>query len=123
MEQEFPDFQLSVVMYGPSVLDKNPDAGRRFMIAYLKAARQWNEGKTERNLAIVSEATGLDETLLRKACWPPLRDDGQINVQSVIDFQAWAVRREYLDNPVPEQQFWDPSFVEHANEVLRTTSQ
>ena len=89
----------------------------------LKAVRQFNEGKTERNLELLAEFTGLDRELLEQACWPSLRDDGQINVQSILDFQAWAVEKGYLDSPVTEEQFWDPSFVEYASEVLGTPSQ
>ena len=122
-EREFPDFQMGFVLFGPSILDENPDAGKRFMIAYLKAVQQYREGKTERNLAILSEATGLEETLLRDACWPAFRDGGQINVQSVLDFQAWAVEGGYVDNPLAEHEFWDPSFVEYASEILDATSQ
>lgn len=122
-QQVIPDFQTSVMVYGPTLLDENPDAGRRFMIAYLKAVRQYNQGKTERNLEILAKHTGLDRELLTQACWSSFRDDGQINVQSVLDFQAWAVEKGYLDSLVTEGQFWDPSFVEYANQVLNTSSQ
>ena len=120
--QVLPDFQWVLIQYGPSLLDENPDAGRRFLVAYLKAVRQYNEGKTERNIAIVSKATGLDETLLTEVCWPSFRDDGSVNMHSVLDYQAWAVERGYLDTPVTEEQLWDPSFVEQANEVLEGLS-
>jgi len=122
-QQVIPDFQIAVILYGPTLLDENPDAGRRFMVAYLKAVRQLNEGKTERNLDILAEHTELDREFLRQACWPSFRDDGRINVQSVLDFQVWAVEKRYLDRQVTEDQFWDPSFVEYANEVLGSPSQ
>ena len=93
------------------------------MVAYLKAVRQYNQGKTERNLAILAEQTGLDQEFLKQACWPAIRDNGEINVQSVLDFQAWAVEKRYLDNSVTENQFWDPSFVEYANQMLETPTQ
>ena len=104
-------------------MEENPDAGRRFMVAYLKAVWQYNQGKTERNLEILAEYTGLDRELLNQACWPTARNDGQINVESILDFQAWAVEKGYLDSLVTEEQFWDPGFVEYANEVLDTPSQ
>jgi NitT/TauT family transport system substrate-binding protein len=88
------------------------------MVAYLKAVRQYNQGKTERNLEIMEEFTKLDQELLKMSCWMPMRSDGYINVESVLDFQAWAVEKGYLDRPVTEEQFWDPSFVEYANQVL-----
>jgi NitT/TauT family transport system substrate-binding protein len=122
-EQVIPDFQFGFIVFGPNLLEKNPDAGRRFIVAYLKAVRQYNQGKTERNLEILAKHTGLDRELLTQACWSSFRDDGQINVQSVLDFQAWAVEKGYLDSPVTADQFWDPSFVEYANQVLGTPSQ
>ena len=122
IQQVMPDLQLAFIAYGPTLLDENPDAGRRFMVAYLKAVQQYNKGKTERNLEILAEHTGLDQELLKEACWPSFRDDGKINVQSVLDFQAWAVEKGLLDSPATEEQFWDPSFVEYANQVLGTPS-
>ncbi len=118
-----PDFQFAFVLYGPTLLDESPDVGRRFMVAYFKAVRQYNQGKTERNLELLAEFTGLEQELLTQVCWPQFRDNGEINVQSVLDFQAWVVEKGYLDSPVTEEQFWDPSFVEYANEVLGASSQ
>lgn len=123
LHQVVPDFQFAFVLYGPTLLDENLDAGRRFMVAYLKAVQQYNQGKTERNLEILAKHTDLDEELLKQACWPSFHDDGQINVQSVLDFQEWAVGKEYLDSPITEEQFWDPSFIEYANEILRESLQ
>ena len=122
-QEVIPDFQMLVIVYGRTLLKDNPDAGRRFMVAYRKAVQQHNEGKTERNLEILAEYTGLDQGLLKQACWPSFRDDGRINVQSLLDFQNWAMEKGYLDNPATEEQFWDPSFVEYANEVLGASSQ
>jgi hypothetical protein len=85
--------------------------------------RQYNEGKTERNLEIMAEFSGLDEEFLKAACWFYIYDDGHVNVQSILDFQHWAVGKGYLDSVVPEEQFYDPSFIEYANQVLGTPSQ
>jgi NitT/TauT family transport system substrate-binding protein len=113
-----PDFQSGIVLYGPSLLKDNPDAGRRFMVAYLKAVRQYNEGKTDRNVEILAENTGLESDLLVELCWPHFREDGMINVQSILDFQDWAVEQGLLDTPVAEAELWDPSFVEYAQKNL-----
>lgn len=113
-----PDFQWAVIVYGPNLLEENPDAGRRFMVAYLKAVRQYGQGKTERNLAIVSKHTELDRDLLEEACWPAIRGDGIINSQSVLDFQTWGLEKGLLDGHVTEEQFWDPDFIEYASQVL-----
>jgi len=110
--------QLAAVYFGPGLLERNRGAGRRFMLAYLQGVRQYNRGKTPRNLDILVSATGLDRELLKEACWQPIRGDGRINVESVLDFQRWAVRRGALDAVVPPEKFWDPSFVEEAVKVL-----
>jgi NitT/TauT family transport system substrate-binding protein len=118
INQIAPDFQLATLMYGPTLLEKNPKAGKRFMVAYLKAVRQYNQGKIERNLKMIAKHTQLDQELLKRTCWPALRNDGKINIESVLDFQAWAVKRGFLDKAVTTNQFWDPSFIEYANKVL-----
>jgi NitT/TauT family transport system substrate-binding protein len=123
VQEVIPDFQWAFIAYGPTLLDENSDAGQRFMVAYLRALRQYGEGKTERNLELLAEFTELEQELLAEVCWPPVHSDGQINVQSVLDFQAWAVDKGYLDRVVTKDEFWDPSFVEYANEVLGAPSE
>jgi NitT/TauT family transport system substrate-binding protein len=110
-----PGFQLGYVAYGPSLLEENPEAGQRFMNAYLKAVRQYKEGKTERNVEILSKYTELDQEFLRQVCWQSFAD-GEINVESVLAFQDWALKNGYLDGLVPEEQFWNPSFVQEAKD-------
>jgi len=113
-----PGAQLATVVYGPTLLEKNRDAGVRFLVAYLRGVRQYNRGKTDRNVEIVSKETGLDADLVREACWESIRGDGKINVESVVEYQRWAVRKGLLDAVVPPGKFWDPSFLDAANKVL-----
>jgi len=93
------------------------------MVAFLKAVRQYNQGKTKRNLEIVGKYTGLDRRLLEEVCWPAMRNDGQIHIESVMDYQAWAMKKGFLDKEVLPHQFWDPSFIEYANKVLGKSNQ
>jgi NitT/TauT family transport system substrate-binding protein len=118
MHEVIPNFQAGAILYGPNLLQKNPDAGRRFMIAYLKGVRQYNQGKTERTLDILAKHTGLDRELVRQTCWIPIRQDGRINPQSVLDYQTWAIKKKWLDGPVSADQFWEPSFIEYAGQVV-----
>ncbi len=113
-----PGAQHAVVAYGPRLLGRDRDVGRRFMVAYLRGVRQYNLGKTDRNLDILAAETRVDRELLRAACWPSIRGDGLVDVASVLEFQRWAVRRKALDAVVPPERFWDASFVNEANRVL-----
>lgn len=63
-----PDGQLSVVVFGPSILQNQPLAGEKFLTAFLKGVRTYNGGKTEENLAIISKYTNLEIELLRRLC-------------------------------------------------------
>jgi NitT/TauT family transport system substrate-binding protein len=118
-----PSANSAVTLYGPTLLNGDPDVGNRFMVAYLKAVRQYNEGKTDRNVEILAKYIQLDPALIREMCWPGLRDDGQLNVQSALDFQQWALDKKFMETAVSEEQFWNGSFVDYANAQLGAAQQ
>jgi NitT/TauT family transport system substrate-binding protein len=113
-----PGYQFSSLMFGPTMLGENREAGKRFMVAFLKAVRQYNEGKTERNLDILTDALGLEREEIEQTCWVSMRGDGKVNVESILEFQDWAVEKGLVDTPVTMDQLFDPSFIEYANQVL-----
>lgn len=117
-EELLPDATGAVMVYGPNVMGENQEVGVRFMAAYLKAVEQYNEGKTDRNLEIISSFTELEPDFLEKMCWPAIRSDGALNIESVLDFQSWAIEAEYLDSEIPVEQFFDPAFLEGATNLL-----
>jgi len=113
-----PDAEAAVVLYGPTLLNENEDVANRFMTAYLKAVRQYNEGKTPRNIELLAEFSNIDPEFLERMCWPALRTSGELNVQAVLDFQDWALEAGHLDNAISAEQFYDGSFVTYANLAL-----
>lgn len=118
LREVVPRAQLAVILFGPNLLTAHRDAGRRFLTAYLQGVRQYNLGKTPRNIEILSRETGHDAAVLRESCWTWIDRDGTIDVPSVLDFQRWAVRRGMLDAVVPPEGFWDPSFAKAASRNL-----
>jgi NitT/TauT family transport system substrate-binding protein len=117
-EQVIPGTQWASVLYGRSLLDERQDVGERFMVAYLKAVRQYNEGKTPRNVEILMNRTGLAEELLRSACWPPIDNDIRVKTGSLREYQEWAVSRGIAERVLTEDELADHRFAEHANAVL-----
>jgi NitT/TauT family transport system substrate-binding protein len=113
-----PNLQVAIIAFGPRLLKKDPGVGVRFMTAYLKAVRQYRQGKTARNLEILRKATGLDLELLRETNWACMRDDGRPNIESLMDFQRWAKKRKFLDAEVESGHFWEPRFTDEANRIL-----
>jgi len=114
-----PDASYAHVWYGPNFLEKKPDLGKRFMVAFLKGVAQFNEGKTDRNLEILEKHLELDKEFLREACWPSVNSDGTINPKTVMEFQEWAFQKGLIDNIVPIEMFWDPSFIEYARQEIK----
>lgn len=110
--------QTGVVAFGKNLLEDRPDVGARFLAAYLKGIRQYNEGKTERNLEIMSVVTETSPEELAAACWPGIASDGQIKFEGVAGFQEWALSRDLIDQLVTEEQFWAPKPLEDAYKLL-----
>lgn len=113
-----PRAHLAVLVFGPSLLRRNRDLGQRFMVGYLRAVRQYNEGHTDRNVALVSHGLGLDTTDLRKMCWPATRPDGAINLPSLTDYQQWGVETGNLSRLQEPTAVTDTEFVANASRLL-----
>jgi NitT/TauT family transport system substrate-binding protein len=116
-----PDFQFSINMYGPNLLVKNPEIGKRYMLAYLKGARQYNLGKTPRNIEIISKYTQIKPDEVQSSCWMSIRPDGLIKLDDpgLKAFQEWAVANGYQDSLVPPEQMIDLSIVQAANQAQK----
>jgi ABC-type nitrate/sulfonate/bicarbonate transport system substrate-binding protein len=108
--------------YGPAFLDKDPELGRRFMIGYLLGVKQYNEGKTERNLAILGNYTHLDRDLLNQSCWLPIAPDGDVPKKPVRDYMDWMYANQQITQSPPDDQVFDMSFVNYANGVRVNTT-
>jgi len=113
-----PESSVSVLTFGPNMLNREDDLPVRYITAYLQGARQFNEGPTERNLEILSPALEMDVDVLTSMCWIPFREDGLLNTDTALDFMNWLHERGLLDETLEVDQFYDPSYVEQAYERL-----
>jgi NitT/TauT family transport system substrate-binding protein len=109
-----PGLQYSFIVFGPSLLVTHRDLGQRFMNAYLRGVRQYNEGKTPRNLAIVSRRVQLNADTARALCWAPIRNDGAIDTVSLLEFQKWGVEQGHQVRTVSEREYSDPELARNA---------
>lgn len=107
-----PGHQLAVLMYGPRLLHDDRDLGRRFMRAYLRGVRQYNQGKTPRNVEIIASYTKLPKALIETVCWQPIDSDGRIRTEVVDDFIRWGREQKFITGEVPTSTWWNPSFLE-----------
>ncbi len=114
-----PNFQFSINMYGPNFLEKNPEFGKKYMIAYLKGVRQYNQGKTDRNIEIIAKYTEMKSEEVKGSCWMSMRSDGMIDMAGMSGFQEWALAKGLQISLVPAEKLLDMSFVQSANEALK----
>jgi NitT/TauT family transport system substrate-binding protein len=113
-----PDYP-SPLYYGPAFLDTNPDLGRRFMVAYLQGVKQYNEGKTERNLEILQKYTQLDRDLLNQSCWPQIAKDGLVPEKPVNEYMEWMYTTKRITQKLGTDELFDMSYVTYAQAVLQ----
>jgi NitT/TauT family transport system substrate-binding protein len=115
VEELFPDYPQNLVFFGPSLLDERPEVGERFIAAYLRGIRQYNQGKTERNLEILESALRLSRDELTAACWASMHDDGEVPAAGLTGYQEWAVAQGLIEQVMPEDEILDRRFIEAAS--------
>jgi NitT/TauT family transport system substrate-binding protein len=119
MEQVLPNIQFSINIYGPNFLEKNPELGKKYMIAYLKGVRQYSQGKTDRNVEILAKYTQMKPEEVKQSCWISMKADGMIDNAGMSGFQEWALVRGFQISLVPPEKLLDMSFAQYANEALK----
>jgi ABC-type nitrate/sulfonate/bicarbonate transport system substrate-binding protein len=107
-----PGVQTGYMVFGSRFLDADRELGRRFVAAFVRSSRQYNQGPTDRNVEIVSRHTGIDPETLKRACWATMRNDGGIEAQEVLEFQRWALGKGHIRRIVEIDELWDPWFTE-----------
>lgn len=111
--QVVPGLPYGFVIFGDRLTSSDRAIGERFMAAYLDGIEAYAAGKTERNLTIVSAATGDPVEVLSRSCWPPFRTEG-IDTVAFGAFQDWAMGRKLLDRRLGYAEYWDAAFLEAA---------
>jgi NitT/TauT family transport system substrate-binding protein len=112
--EALPESQSAMMLYGPGLLEENVEAGHRFMLAYLQAVEQYNQGKTDRNIEILVKYMQLEPEVMREMCWPTIRTDGSLNIDSILDFQTWSIEKGLAEKALPIEEIVDNRFVEFA---------
>jgi NitT/TauT family transport system substrate-binding protein len=116
-------YQASLVFYSGQFAAQT-DLARRFMVAYLKGVRAYNdaflrgEGRADA-VRILTETTAIKDPavydLMQMAGLDP---DGRINQQSLERELSYYRARGYYTGPVTPDQVIDSSFAEYAAQQL-----
>jgi NitT/TauT family transport system substrate-binding protein len=124
----YPDQQVAVLLYGSDLITKRHDVAQRFMIAYVKAARVYNDATKGGHLdgpgadaviALIIKNTALKDPALVKSMIPNgISPDGAVNKTSLADDLQFFVIEGLIEKPVKVDDVLDMSFVDHAVKQL-----
>jgi len=122
LSEDYPGHQIAVQVIGPSLVDR-PELARRFTLAYLRGARDWNDS-IKKKLGIEELAQlltpynhldpALNADLLRRHGFTSIDPDGRVNKDSVSYDLNWYVERGHLDQPIDVDQFVDHQYADWA---------
>jgi NitT/TauT family transport system substrate-binding protein len=124
----YPGQQVAVILYGGDFIKNKPDIARKFMIAYIKAVRVYNdaveEGKfvgkdAEEIMKIMMAGTAIkDINLIRKSTPQASDPDGRLNVESLRKDWEFFKAQGFLEGDSSVEKAMDDSFVNAALKVL-----
>jgi len=121
----YPGQQIGAIMYGPRVAEIGQNAGKRFMVAYVKGLRDYNDafGPRRQNraevVAILTKNTNVkDAALYDKVTWDYMNPDGYINAETLARDMDWYVANGYLTDKPDVARLVDNSFADYAVRTL-----
>jgi NitT/TauT family transport system substrate-binding protein len=127
-DQIYPNHQLAVVLYSGAFIKSNPDAGKRFMRAYLRAVRDYNDAlkdgkiagpKADEVISILTEYTAIKDPAVYRMISPQGCDpDGQLDEASMKNDLAFYRTQGQVKGTVTVEQAVDGSFVAAALKEL-----
>jgi NitT/TauT family transport system substrate-binding protein len=116
-DEIYPNQQIAVVGFGPSITVQNQALGRAFIWGYLRGVRDYywaatrGEGKAEIAAIIAKYSTVKDPAVVEAMTPVGLHPDGVINVNGLIADQQFYVEKGTVPTPVDMHQLVDHSYV------------
>ncbi|HEY7062355.1 MAG TPA: ABC transporter substrate-binding protein [Chloroflexota bacterium] len=125
-DEVIPNFQVAAVFYGDQFAQGQADVARRFMLAYIKALRYYNDAfdhgdqaKRREVVAILARNTPVkDEALYERMVVPGLDPDGRVNVDSLVQDQELWISIGLQQTRANINELVDQSFADAAVQAL-----
>ena len=124
----YPNQQVAVLLYGGDFIAKRRDVAQRFMNAYVKSARIFNDataggkfdGKgADEVIKTIMRTTGLKDAELFKTMIPNGIDpDGKVDTQSMAEDLKFFTENGYLERPAKVSDVVDTSFADATLKAL-----
>ena len=120
--------QIAVLLYSGEFIGKMPLVAKKFMIAYLKGARFYNDALKDGKfagpnaaevIAILSQETNVkDGALYRKMTPNGIHPDGKLNEASLVKDLQFYRDQGYIEGTIALEQVVDTSFATAAVKEL-----
>jgi NitT/TauT family transport system substrate-binding protein len=124
----YPGQQVAVLLYGSDLITKRRDVAQRFMIAYVKAARVYNDATkgghfdgpgADAVVDLIMKTTGLKDAALVRSMIPNgISPNGTVNKASLADDLTFFVAEGLIEKPVKVDDVLDMSFADNAIKEL-----
>lgn len=113
--------ELGFIAFNKEFVESHEDAVVNFLAAYLRAARQLDNGgwKDEKVLDIVARYTGTEKSLLQGIAYTIRSEDGSIDLNSVREQEAFFRKRGDLEykGDVDISSVYRSDLLKRANEL------
>ncbi|HZS02164.1 MAG TPA: ABC transporter substrate-binding protein [Chloroflexota bacterium] len=120
-----PGVQVSNILYGPSYVSRNPDAGQRFMVAYLRGVRDYYDaiiagrGDREAVIDVLMRDTALkDRALYDRMLWVYMDPNLVLDEADLRATMQWFVDRGLTDHATDLNVAVDKRFADYAVRTL-----
>jgi len=124
----YPGQQVAVLLYGSDLINKRHDVAERFMIAYVKASRVYNDATrgghfdgpgADAVVELIMKTTGLKDRNFFKSMIPNgISPDGAVNKESLAEDLRFFIAEGLIEKPVKVDDVPDMSFVDNAVKKL-----
>jgi len=124
LDQLLPDFQVALIYYNTSWAREHSDDARRWMVAYVKALRYYNDALHNSQIrddviTILAAHTPIKErAVYDKMVWPGFNPDGAVAWRGLLDYERWLLNEHQITEFVAPARFLDQSYVENAVKML-----
>ena len=115
---------IAVIMVNTDWAKQNKDMLNNYFVAWLRGARDYCQAFHGSPLradvidALVKSGTERRPELLHKYPWPARSPNGQINVASLLDIQAWYLKSKMITAQFPAERLMDMSYLQNAVQKL-----
>jgi len=123
----YPGEQITTVVFGGPFIDKRPDVAKRWMVAYVRAIRFYNDAVRGGHMTgpaaaeaidIYSDGLKVDKQILREMWAASIDPNGRVNVKSLAEDYDIYKQHGLLTSDVAMSQVVDTSFADAAVKTL-----